>query len=266
MQIQFTNFSNFQNFGARKREIQTADYIQRKTKTVFPMLSPTYVDEFFYVADDECPEGKKKTSAARNALWNKVYDHRDDVNTHSLYSDFSQFHSITAYELAKLKENVAGNCIECAKSCFAVLLANGYTNSSIVTLGLKTSFINKLTGDEEYCKVTPLDHSFVVTDLNKEGGKDIIIDTWLDFADFKSEAAVKFRNAFEEDIEKAENDCLKGFMERKTKAGEEFDPENYKKRSVLVFLNLGYTASDHEKALLGEHVKEMYPESLINKA
>jgi len=256
------NFQNLCLFQGSREDKRKADIIMRKSKGVFPMLSASYADDFYF----SIQEGSKKQSEAGEnvqKLWDKIFALRRECDKVERYSKFVMFPSKTVYDLSRISKNRVGNCNECSKAALALLCANGYHNSLRVNLFYRVNFVNKETGKMEYSAASNLDHSFVITDMNTRERQDIVIDPWLGFADYKQGAYSRYKQLYLDDLENYKNMHKKLFIIEKLKEGEEINLEDYEMRTGFLLRETGYsTLEDREK--LGELVAGAYPESVLN--
>lgn len=193
------------NFGSKNKYIREADDIARKAKQTFPILSATYADEFYLsLAPDNI---STRSWNARNKvlkLHNKIGVMRYNVNTKKYTSTQDDKEEFTPYKniLEGIKSYKVGNCSESAIAALTALCANGFTESQRVELFLHSQYINKKNGKAEFDTLSPLDHSFVITTMNRKklsdaNAKDIIIvDPWLGFADSYSGGLARFKKIF----------------------------------------------------------------------
>lgn len=158
-----------------------------------------------------------------------------------------------------------GNCMEYAKSTMAALCANGYYNSERVNLRYEVKFINKKTGETEYKSEDSLDHSFIITDLNCRKEKDIIVDSWLNFADYKNGAVARFKGIFDDEIRDCEKFHKKLFTLEKLKKEGKYNPEDYKMEAGFVFAPREINATKYEKERLGDYARNIYPELILDR-
>ncbi len=249
-------FNSYIPFGARKEEIRKADDIQRKSHNDFPMVSSTKID--FYSCDSE----NNLKNGVQKKLYSKICDMRNNLEDRGYTEDWDDCENYENTLLAVADKNI-GNCGECAKAVIGVLAANGFYNSSRVILQSKIKFIDKTTGETEYEDISDLDHSFVLTDLNSRNEKDIVIDSWLGFADYKSNAATMFKTIFSKDLEEQERKSIKHFQMIKQRKGEEFNIDDYEIKREFVFIPCDGGGYNTWKRL-GEHVKKIYPQVVLD--
>lgn len=203
---------NNMTFLSKNKKIKEADRILRKTAQIYPMLSGTYVGTFYY-------SDTLKMRHALNLLDEKVIDTRDEyfdsyekLNEpygRGFYYDESPKSCINILKaiLETVKKTKVGNCEEHAVATYAVLCANGYIDSQKMSLYYETSLIDKKTGETILTSRESLDHTFVLTSMDKNIGrkKDVVVDYWLGFADSKSCAIGKFKEIYsKKDLEEAE--------------------------------------------------------------
>lgn len=259
--------NNTQNFGSRNKNIRIADDIHRRARLTFPVLSATYVDEFYGVTKDK---NNKKAQKLFSRLDNKVGALREVTDNPTKYG-------ITPDELkreapySRLLNGIdflkVANCKECAVVALAGLLANGYYNSSRVNLGLEVKFINPKTKEEEYNKITSLDHSFVITTLDKKSDKQkdkIVVDNWLNFTDSVSGAIERFKKIYNEDYIKdiiAFNRSMFR-VEKAERTGELINPDDYEIKTKMVFCPAD-NLSEAQVKDLAHYARLMYDDLVI---
>ena len=188
------------SFSSRKKEVKDADHILRRTKQVFPLVSPTYIDSFYGSIDISNPYAGSKSSRYVNAKQDTIAVIREMQQFPSHYQDNLSDEDIqTPYgvTLSRIKKDKAGNCLENSIAALTALYANGYTNSNLASVKLKVGFQNPETGEIDAVYYMPMDHSVAVTDMNKGGKKNIVIDPWLNFADTKDRAIAKYKSMYE---------------------------------------------------------------------
>ncbi len=256
-------------FGAKNKNIRKADDIQRASKQAFPMLSPSYVDEFYLSTkmkknDAENPTARKyfkkldrKLTALRTVAKNLQYPVAS--MTHPPYENI-----LTGVKLMKV-----GNCEECADAVLATLFANGYYNSDKMYLYCETEYINKQTGKSEYKDADPLDHAFVITSLDKDNPKEkdkIIIDSWLGFADSTSAAKGKYKQVFGDTQlrELASKHRSLFRLNKYMETGTFINYDDYEMRQHFVFKPVDKLKQE-EKEYLGFYSRVMYDNTILPK-
>ena len=243
MNLTVSNIIFHPKFKSRKKEIRKADDIQRRMLQTFPMLSPSYMDEFYFstkIDKDGVPVNKHarhifkkadcKLTAVRTISKNpeKYGIKRSKVEQNIPYTQL-----LDGIRLMKV-----GNCEEKAIAALAALCANGEYNAERVCLGLKTEYINKNTGETEYQAIDSLDHSFVVAVLEDSEKKDkIVMDPWLGFTDSISGAKARFKQIYDDN---ALHDILSYHrsmfrLQKAEKTGIVIKPEDYERRTNFVF-------------------------------
>lgn len=267
MQISFNSYNSSPYFTSRKKEIRDADDIQRKTRQTFPMMSPTYIDEFYGVTKFR---SKNKSYARR--ISDKKYDTIAKSRDIAQYPDafglrVSQFEKNTPYiiDLNLMKATKLGNCMENAKAAVATLCANGYYNSKRAGLYLQVDFVNKKTGELEHSELGSLDHSFAVTDMNEGNGYKYVVDPWLGFADGVEGAISRFKQVYsEKDYHTPISDIRYRFVMKKRRKNEEFYSENYdvKTRMKIVIME---DYSEEKMKDLGDYSRIMYDGIVLDK-
>ncbi len=203
------DFINYQtSFGTRNKYIREADDIRRKAGTTFPRISSTYVDDFYISANPQrkTPRNERVREISKK-IEHRIETVRDIIKDQQYYLPPSDERKNTPYglNLYGVELSKAGNCKEAAITALAALCANGYYESERAELFLKTQFINKKTGKIEYEASDPLDHSFVLTTMNrkplaKAREKDLIVlDPWIGFTDSLSGAKGRFKQVYSDD-------------------------------------------------------------------
>lgn len=205
MEISLINTIGKVNFSARNKYIRKADDILRTSKSVFPMISPTYMDEFYYSTKENNDSEKTETAIGLKELQHfrlrLARVKAQDKKIHIL-RETGKIIPYTA-ELEGIKTSKKGNCQEKAIAVLSTLAANNFVDSQRVLLYLQTQYVNKKTGEIEYQAEDNLDHSLVITTMNRgkiEDAKEkdiIVIDPWLDFADSLSGARARFKQVFD---------------------------------------------------------------------
>ena len=189
-------FQNNIYFSARKPEIRKADDIQRRARAEFPMLSSSYANDF-YVSVGKGNRITQKKQSLFSHLCDCVEKTRNGSSAkiipHETYVPYVR-------RLNAVKKNKTGNCMEAAMATATALLANGYKNTSIGNLLYEAKFLDKKTGETVYSGTISLDHSFVMTDMNKCGERNIIVDSWLGFADSKEGAIARYKQIKDEKV------------------------------------------------------------------
>jgi len=250
------------SFCARNGEIKRADSLMRKSRETFPMLSATYVDDF-YLSTKPKSSRKDEADEMSQSLWDKIFRMRRKCDEAEKYSDYSFFDTKLMYDLSQISKNKVGNCTECSKAALATLCANGYYNSHRVNLLYRVEFINKKTGEKEYSAANSLDHSFAVTDLNSRKEQDIVIDPWLGFADYKGAAFARFKAFYGDELDDYETMHKKLFNLKKLQEGENIDFKDYEMRKNFIFHKVD-PAPLFARENIGTLVTKEYPEILLD--
>lgn len=240
MKIYPLNMSDSLNFSAKKKEIRDADLIMRNAKKNFPTLSKTYVEKYY-----GCIKEDKHTNVKGNKI---VHSLRGAINgmrflsqstalyLEKLNSNSKRDQEHLSVALGDIKKYKIGNCDENGKIALAALYANGYMNSRLVSLQYRTQFIDKFTGDTVFQCFSPMDHVFAVTDMNKGGKRNIVIDPWLGFADSIEGANSRFKALYDEEDFKYESmKALKKFRNYCKQTGLEFSADKYDIRSGFYY-------------------------------
>lgn len=199
MKITLNNNYISASFKARNKDIRKADDIQRASRRAFPILSPSYADEFYKTIQSN-KENQTNEKAVKQF---KRLDRKLTALRTTAANMRMPFYSIThpPYEssLNAVKIMKTGNCEECAEAALAALYANGYYNSDKMYLEYETEFINKKTKKSEYKETDNLDHAIVITTLGNKNPKEkdrIVVDNWLGFSDSISGAKGRYKQIF----------------------------------------------------------------------
>lgn len=266
MKILPSNHLNNINFSSRNKNIRRADDIQRAARNTFPVLSPSYIDEFYLSTKmkNEVPVNMQARTLFKKAD-NKLTALRTVSKAPEKYGlelmpyekETPYAHLLNGMELLKI-----GNCEECAVAALAALTANGYYNSQRVSLGMEIQYVDKKTGKIEYKEIEPLDHSFVITSLDNENPKEkdkIVVDPWMGFTDSVSGAKARFKQIYGEkelhNIFSYHRSMFRVNMAMKT--GNVIDYNDYELRSNFIFYPSDmYTKEDLKD--LGLYARIMY--------
>ena len=166
------------DFKSRNKTIRYADDIARQVNKCYPRISPSIVDDFKY------------SSKFRNFRFKIKYKLKDCVrgNTNYLFDHADSYIAELLAFIKPVKKYKLGNCGESAHLAAIIAHMNGIKNFHIASL--VTS------------KGKNLDHSVIyVNDVNP-----YIIDAWLGFADYSSNAKSRFRNEYSMHFDKIEPD------------------------------------------------------------
>ena len=275
MKIGFnSSFSNVK-FGAKSKEVRLADDIQRKAKLVFPFFSSTYVDEFYNSVNDEKDSYSTRAEDLRRNIMFKIGKTRDTRSDfvderfiRKSYDDAADDFIVSYFKWNKSNPKISrlGNCGENSKLALAALLANGYYNSSIVSLCYKASMMDKKTERPVASKEIDIDHAFVVTDMNTEGKKTIVVDPWLGFADDKKRALDIFNGYFKgEETKEAEKNCVEVFKRKMDLNGVKYNPKDYYLKTGFVFRPKSFHKGDEIKHITGRQLREEFPELIVGE-
>ena len=262
-----TNFYSV-NFSARKKDIRKADDIQRKVRLEFPMASPSYFDTFYKTIKSTNNRKVNKTAnRISDRIDSKLRYLRERAERVEFFDKVIGINTPYATTLNFLKLYKIGNCEEAASSVLSALYANGYTNSHKANLGLNINIKNKKTKQIEYNDTMDIDHTFVITSLEKQEAKPndyIVIDSWLGFADSISGARAKYKAVYgDKKIKSLSQYCKSMFrVYCAEKYNKIIDLNDYDVETKLVIIpNDRYTDNDYKK--LAEYGKEKYPNLLI---
>ena len=273
MKLYYQNLNNSISFKSKNKNVRKADDIQRRARHVFPVLSSSYIDEFY--SSTKIKRNNNQISIKANQLLKKVDSRISAIRklakkkdaSNSKYSWIDDNIPYTKI-LDGVKLLKAGNCEECAKVVLAALSANGYYNSQRVSLAVDISYINKKTGECEYNCVEPIDHSFVITSLDNDNPKKndyVVIDSWLGFADSISGAKARFKQVFDN---KALQNLLSFHrsmfrLNKFEQSGTRINFDDYQQREKFVFYSSdNYTPEDFKD--LGLYSRIMYENLLLS--
>ncbi|MBQ9246515.1 hypothetical protein IJ182_09640 [bacterium] len=259
------------NFSARNKNIRKADDIMRKAKCAFPVISSTYVDTFYKTVSNNNQNSARREKTIRisdkiNDFIHKLRDTTDRVDyfDNAIGNNIPYSNTLRVTSLYKL-----GNCEEAAAVALSALIANGYTNSHRANLGLQVDFENKKTGKIEDSRKELLDHTFVVTTLDKKNPKMkdiIVVDPWMGFTDSVSGAISKFKSVYDNNENSNTINTAKSMFkaEQEKKYGKIINFNDYNIRTKLII----FPRDKHDKKFnnkLAEHIKEFYPEIILDE-
>ena len=239
----------------------------RKTKEVFPLYSPSYIHDFYHSVKPKSDSAKKANSICDKMKKTINSERYVAKNPDTFEFEFSDREKNTPYIVPLLlaKQTKIGNCHENSLAAMAVLLANGYNNSKRVHLTLQIQFINKKTGKIEYSNYDSADHAFVLTDMNKSGQRDIVIDPWLDFADFKCGAIARFKLLYDPETDETVKKHEKLFMINKLCKGGKFNADDYETKINFLFDEQDLEYTDYQFEQTGDYSRTMFDNIMINK-
>ena len=154
MKITFTTQKIQPTFSAKKKEIKKADDIQRKSKEIFPMFSPAYLNEFYVLNGKGMDPKQVRTRQIAQRIVFKINAGRD-------YDDYDNRYSFIVNRketpfirtLERIKKEKIGNCHEASITAMAALAANGYTDAKRASLKLRGEFVDKKTNKVVYSKI-----------------------------------------------------------------------------------------------------------------
>ena len=256
--MKISRINNNLTFNARRKDVKKADTIKRRTTSVFPMVSDTYFQTFYKISKKSKPGDK--VSEIERRLDKKIATSRMAETFPNLYGkDFPRETRDVLYgiSLDGIKQNKAGNCTECSKATMAVLCANGYYNSERMNLVYRSEFVNRMTGETDYVIDAPLDHSLVVTDMN-EGEKDIVIDSWMSFADTKEGAISRYKDIYDKKDQDAAVDYSIKKLCKQHSLEEKYVRTTYRIKSRMDFAPADPYATAYQLKRLGEYARENY--------
>ena len=262
--MNITNIKNYQYqpfFQGRKQTIKNADSVLRTSKETFPFVSSTYIRSFYLSAKPQSKNYEKalKTTSAIAADINTT---RNRASYAECFDEIEDNRRLVAPYISTINSSSfskTGNCQEQARAMLAVLAANGYYNSKYTSLVFDVSIINKITHKMVYREDIDLKHAFVLTDMNKEKERNVVIDPWLGFADSKEGAMDRYKSF----VPASTLRCAYNLAKRNFINSQDFPPdiENYVAVGKLKFLESKNTKEELEK--LGEFIRGNYPEAII---
>ncbi len=176
------NFEGNISFKSRNPLLRKADDIQRRTRAQFPMLSSTYAFHFY-----------DSTMKNEDEYYNKLDFLNEKIRSQRLKTK-NEDNAFIAYvkSLKNIKKTGVGNCLESSIALISALCANGFTNATKAHLLYVVDFTDKKTGKVKTGKY-PVDHTFVVTDMNKGKGRNIVLDSWFGLAATKDKAMTEYK-------------------------------------------------------------------------
>ena len=253
------------SFKSRNQSIKKADDIQRTARNNFPYTSPTYCDAFYKTSKKWSSEIKDKYERVITRADKKLSAIRD-LSAESAFEgvtfDERNLNAPIFQTLRGIKLLKVANCHECAALSIAALTANGIYDVKRVNLQAEFQYVNKETGEIEYKATEPIDHTTVIAKIG-EGKKDeVVVDTWLGFADDVSGAKGKFKQIlWDSDIrEKARLHRSLFRVEKIQKDGILIDPDkDYTLHTKINFKEAEKT-SQEDMRLIGYYTKCCYPE------
>lgn len=184
------------SFRAKKQTIKDADKILRTSKETFPFVSSSYIRSFYLSAKPQSKNYEKAIKKA-NKIFAVINKTRIRANFLSLFSQNEMKSTIYEPSVAAINSSLyskTGNCLEQARAALGVLAANGYYNSNCANLMLDVILIDKITHRVVHRQDVYLDHTMVLTDMNKEDGLNIVLDLWLGFADSIENAIGRYKS------------------------------------------------------------------------
>lgn len=255
-------------FGAKNKNIRTADNILRASKNTFPSVSASYLEKF-YLTDKKNSQSKEKIRSISGRIFEKISIIRDlaeKLVSPEVKLSEEERNIMYAPVLRGISELKSANCYEMSSAALSALTANGFYDSKIVNLYVETTYKNKEDGSIEYSTKDPLDHCFVVTSMGKNSSDNrdlIVVDPWLSYCDSLSSAIGRYKQLYQDNtmnIIKNMNRSL--FRMEKLMQGKEFDDANYILSQKLVLVTADVT-SDKELRQLGEYSRKTFPSLVI---
>ena len=257
------------SFKSRNQSIRKADDIQRTARNNFPFTSPTYCDAFYKTSKNWTPEIKDKYERVITRADKKLSAIRDlsaEAAFEGITFDERNLNAPIFQTLRGIKLLKVANCHECAALTIAALTANGIYDVNRVNLEAEFQYVNKKTGKVEYTAKEPIDHTTVIAKMGKEKKDEVVVDTWLGFADSASGAKGKFKQIlWESDIrENARKHRSLFRVEKMIKENVLINPdEDYELKTSINFKKAEET-SQEDMRLIGYYSRCCFPE-LIKK-
>ena len=269
MEIKFNPFLNSLNFGAKSKEVRKADDIMRAATAEFPMMSYTRADSFYSSCKNQLSENHRRASMINQYLRSNIRAMRRSVKAETSSAGMARMLDMTAdapiiYTLDALKRKKIGNCSEAAEAALASLYANCYYNSRLAAPCYVVSVIDKETGRTLTGATSEIDHVFVVSDMGKNKERNIIIDPWFGFADYKTKANERYLGLVsalekEDTIIRAESKLL----DKLRKKGIDYDRKNYIFKEKI-FIDEKQDKEDKTlKKLASCKIREKYPNLML---
>lgn len=255
------NISFNPSFTSRNKNIRKADDILRKAREAFPATSATYIDSFYKTAQSTDSNKSKKANMVAYKYDKFVGFVRKQVHLHSYEGATEEekkmnapiFQTLTFVEIAK-----AANCHEYASIATAGLTANGIYDNERVHLALDIQYKNKETGEIEYHRTLPIDHTAIKTRIGKD---DIIVDAWLGMADSLSGASAKYKQLLlNKDIDEEIKIHRSLFRLEKSTPNNIIDPDNdYELKTSIKYIPVEYSDPETMKEI-GYFSRCFYPD------
>ena len=256
-----TNYTR-PTFSAKKEEIRKADDIQRTARKNFPMFSPSYLQEFYFLNGEgqNTPKQVRTIQIAQRIVY-KINASREDDREYK--RNTFRFEPPYVRTLDKLKRNKIGNCHEASISTISALAANGIDDAKRVNLEQKIEYVDPKTKKVIFSKNYDIDHTLIVSAMGKENPKEndfVVLDSWMGFADSISGAKARYARFI--DLNKNKEDFNNSFaffrVEHFEKTGEFLDKNNLELKHKINFVEDETPAKDDIR-FLGEYVQKTYP-------
>lgn len=253
------------SFKSKNANIRTADDIQRNAKLSFPFISTSYCDSFYQTNkkwqpnikakyNDVMMKQNKKLSAIRllakrDAFKGETFDEQN--------MNAPIFNTLRGVKLLK-----TANCHECAALSMAAFAANGFYNLERANISANFEFINKETGEVEYKASEPIDHTIVIAKIGKD---DVVVDTWLGFADSISSAKAKFKQQlWNSDIRAKAREHRSLFRVKvKEETGKLINPDKDYELKTTINFNKSEECSPENIRMIGYYTRCCFPELVM---
>ena len=267
MRISGLNFNSPVYFASKSKEVKEADYIKRKAKLACPLMSDTYVKDFYGVYSNVKGKNYFRANGIQTDLCYEIHENRDEIDDEVYEEDCETLTKALNIWIRELKKTRIGDCYENALSGFAALLANGYYNSSLVTLLYGVEIVDKKSGEVLFERERDLDHCFVITDmkkgLNPDNEKKFVVDPWLSFADSKEGAKGKFKALYGEDYLK---DIKKKTLKFYKDYGPDINKDDIEVRGKFIFEPCDSPVPEDGIKKSGRLLRKEFPELVIKSS
>ena len=249
-------------FTAKKPEIRKADDVQRKSKEIFPMFSPAYLQEFYTLngKGQNTPRQVRTIQIGQSIVY-KINAGRivDDESSKRSYFQEPLF----VRPLDRIKKTKIGNCHEASICTMATLAANGYDDFKRVSLEQQMEYIDKKTNKVVFSKTYDIDHTLVLSAMGKENPKEddyIVLDSWMGFADSISGAKDRYARFIDENKNKSDfNDSFSLFrIDHFQETGEFLNKNDCYIKNKIVFKDEEKFSKEDIQSL-GRYARMMYP-------
>lgn len=240
MKVSFLAHTNT-SFGTKNKNIRTADQIMRGSKNTFPVVSSSYIDEFFH-------SEKGKSTGLITKISDRIFEKIDNIREldrkfvaprlQLSEDDRKVMYAPILHGMTQLR---SGNCHESSVAALAALAANEIYDGRIASLIVETTYRDKNSGEIELKKRDFLDHCFVITTMGTKStdqNDQIVIDPWLSFCDSHSAAIAKYKQLFQDsEMKEILAKCNKTLKQRKKENNQEFNIDDFDISQKILFTN-----------------------------